>query len=244
MEQSVDDKIIDLAALRTYTNGLGREITLQPVSLLFITQMQQDIRQRYMDAGRPIDTPTAMAKTAVGEEEYELTADNLERPKDPEGTERNKTLWVEHQKAVREMSAEIAERVNGYSLTEGVVVEEDENWEALMGWLEQSIPENPRDRKLLYIKTQMLVTPEDIQVVLFRIQILSAGRNITQDQLRAIEALFRRPIPISGDALADIIERFTDKVGELATQPDVRGDADGESVGDTAEPVEATERGG
>jgi len=86
------EDFVDIDSLKTFVASNGKEVHLQPVSMLLSAKMEQDAIEEFREKGKQVDIPTGIAKTAYGEEEYELTGDNLDRPGDEEGTRRNHRL--------------------------------------------------------------------------------------------------------------------------------------------------------
>jgi len=208
------EDFVDIDSLKTFVASNGKEVHLQPVSMLLSAKMEQDAIEEFREKGKQVDIPTGIAKTAYGEEEYELTGDNLDRPGDEEGTRRNHRLWEAYQRDTKEMNTVVKNRVADYMLYAGVVLEDDEGpgdeWVGLLEWMGVEVPKDPRDLKVLYIKSEVLKTASDLQEAIFRIQAISLGRNLTMDQLRAMESLFRGPLPLARDAVSNPLVGPTD----------------------------------
>lgn len=206
--------------LREYTTVEGRELRLRPVPNVLQSETIERVRDEFHDRGEPIDRPTGLAKTIVGEEEYTLTADNLERPNDPEGTARNKSLWAAHQEALERLHAEIRKRVTYLLLYRGVVLEEPEP----EGWAEEledlgfSVPEDRIERRVRYLETEVLTSMQDINEVISRVQSLTSGNSLPARLVRAAQASFRGQLP-EGRRPVDAAERVEPAEEPLAAQP-------------------------
>ena len=216
-EMADKQEFVNIDVLKTFEASSGNTVVLQPVSMMLVAKIRQDLTEEFQRDGKQVTIPTAMSKTAYGEEEYELTKDNVDVPGDDKRTKENHRLWDAYLSDSQELANEIRSRVADYMLYAGVVIEEDkgpgEEWLGLLEWMGVEVPDNPRDLRSLYIKTEILKTASDIQEAIYRIQAISLGRNLTADQLRATESLFRSPLPLSGDALSNPLVGSSDREG-------------------------------
>jgi len=178
--------------LTTYTTQKGLTIKLMPVNRLTIQMIRSGVRAEFREAGEPIATPTYEAKTVADDvEELPLDAKSLEVPGDEEETKRRTEVWAAHQDALTRLGEEEQNRVTRYQLIEGVDVEVPDGFDAKMEKYGIEVPEDPDDRRLLYIMTTALTTMQEVFDVTIRLMALTNRAELTQEMLEAAEATFR-----------------------------------------------------
>lgn len=134
-----------------YTSSRGIDVPLKAVSQFKIDALR---------TSREIpEAPTYEAEVFGGEKETleldAVAAENQDRMEE----------WKEYQKALLKERSEFGVRFNTLIVFEGVDLEppgEDSDWEKSCKALGLKIPENPVDRKIFFINTEMLGTPEDM----------------------------------------------------------------------------------
>ncbi len=172
------------------TTVAGRSVELRPVSALTMSEIQVQLRLKAIKRGDPIDPPMYEATTATGEKQYfphdETTLE----------TEEDHKAWQAHQEALARLSEEISEATSRYLLTEGIAVDEiPPEWEQKRRWIGLDVPEDPLDKKLLYIQTELLTTPADMLRAMQAVLHLSATGNAEmEERLAEMDELFRRAL--------------------------------------------------
>ena len=178
--------------LTTYTTARGMTIKLLPTSQMMLAMIRGGVRKEFLKAKEPISVPTYSSKTIAGEvQEFPLDEKSLEVKGDAEETARRTGAWTAHQAALERMWTEERRRVMRYQFSEGIEVEIPDNWDARMEKLGVEIPEDPDDRKVLYIMTAVLPTMPEMADVVIRLTALANQAVLSQEMLEAAEATFR-----------------------------------------------------
>lgn len=178
--------------LTTYTTERGMTIELLPTSQLLLSMIRGGVRREFLDAKEPIDVPTYSSKTVAGDvQKFPLDEKSLEVKGDAEETERRKAAWAAHQDAIQRMWAEERRRVMRYQFSEGIVAEIPDTWDARMKKLGVEVPEDPDERKVFYIMTELLPTMPEMMDVVIRLTALANRATLSQEMLEAAEATFR-----------------------------------------------------
>ncbi len=181
-----------LADLSTYTTKNGMTIKLIPVSQMMVEMMRGAVVVEFREAEEPIATPKYEATTVAGDvEKLPLDEKSLKVPGNEEETKRRTEAWEAHEDALTRLRAEQRARVLGYQFSNGIDVEIPDSWEVWMKKYGIEIPEDPEDRKTLYIMTKVLPSPEEMWDVTIRLTALGNKAQFTQEMLEAAEATFR-----------------------------------------------------
>lgn len=209
---------------RFFVTGDGVEVKIRPVSDVLTTRIRLGYAREWRDRGEPIDTPTRIAKTVAGEEiELAISADSLEVPDDPEATAERKAKWAAHLDARERLETVTNGEVMSCLFSRGIVVEERDGWEAEQARWHIEIPEDPIDRKVHYILTEILQTPQDVATAAMAIVRLSKAGSVSTEVLDAAEETFRRSLQ-EGTEVAGA-EGSADTGGPLDVQPKAVGSA-------------------
>ena len=208
----------------TFTTVEGRTVAVVRVPWYRIAKIQQKVETEFREAERPLDVPTYEVKTFTGEiEVHEHDADSV-------STDEEKEAWAEHATAVEELENEQLSRRNKYILRNGIIVSEAdlEAWATEQQAQGYEPSEDEETRRWEYI-SDLLKTPEDTMMTIMRITSMSLNPGISEEAIRAAEAMFRRAV--QGDTTGGPAagEKWLDD-GET----NGRG-ADGDSVGKAAE---------
>ena len=173
----------------TFTTVEGRTVTVVRVPWYRIAKIQAQVETEFREAGRPLDVPTYEAKAFTGEIEiHKHDAESV-------STDEEKQAWAEHATAVEELENEKLSRRNKYILRNGIVVSETD----LEAWVEEQRAqgyepsEDDETRRWEYI-SDLLKTPEDTMMTIMRITSMSLNPGISEESIRAAEAMFRRAI--------------------------------------------------
>jgi hypothetical protein len=136
---------------KTFTSTKGVIIALKPVSQFKIDSLRA--------AKEEIPAPTYTAKVAGG--------DSFEYPLDEEIARNKGRLdeWNEYKAKVARAEAEHAKKFLELLIWEGVDAETpgaDSEWQKTSDYFGMKLPENPIERKFVYVYNELLGTPEDI----------------------------------------------------------------------------------
>lgn len=183
------EKAVDLT---TYTTARGVVIKLLPTSQMLLGLIRIGVRKEFLDAEELIDVPTYSVTTVSGEvQEMPLNEKSLEVKGDEEETKRRSDAWAAHENALERMWAEERKRTMLYQFTEGIDVEVPGDWDARMKKLGVEVPEDPAERKALYVMITLLPTMKEMADVTIRLTALANQATLTQEMLEAAEATFR-----------------------------------------------------
>lgn len=174
----------------TWTNSLGREIKLRPVSQVRQQQLTQTVIKRFREAGEPIDPPKYKVIDVAGTEEwFDHTKETIET-----AGEEEKVAWTAHKAALKRLQQEITTRTTKLLLLEGLEIEEPtEEWESRQRYWDIPVPDDPFEKKIEYIVTEILPTPWDqTECILAVMKAGSAG--LDDEVMAAAEDSFRRTI--------------------------------------------------
>ncbi len=181
--------------LTTYTTRKGVVLNLLPVSQLKIQMIRGAVRDKFREAGEPIAVPTYSSTTVAGEvQEFPLDEKSLEVPGDAEETARRIELWTAHENAMERLRREQNNRATKEQFAKGIDIEVPDAWDAEMESLDIEIPEDPTERKFIYIVTEVLPTPDEWADVVIRLTAIANSATLTKEMLEAAEATFRNSL--------------------------------------------------
>jgi hypothetical protein len=149
-------------------------------------QMRAAIENKWREDGKPLDPPTYEVPLAGSDETQEFTHDESTLE-----TDEDHAAWDEHQAALREMESEVRDRHVRYALRTGIEVEEESGWEEDQEYEGIEIPDDPRERKLHYIMTEVLPTMLEQGEVYGLIMYMST-QFVEGETMQAAQDLFRR----------------------------------------------------
>ncbi len=163
----------------------GTRIKLLPISLPGLLEVQYAVERRLRAEGLPLDPPTYTVTTAGGgTETYPHDPTTLQSDED-------RQAWEAYQTARKRLQAEQATRIMEWVLLKGVAIED-----APQAWVEERqhfdlpVPETKRDRRTLYLSSEVTRTPADaLHLVEIIIRLSAAG--LPPEKIEAMEALFR-----------------------------------------------------
>ena len=224
-------------ATTTFETKAGIKLTLRAVQSSVIGMVQTKVQQDFEKRGEMPEQPYVVIKSADGREyRQKLVGDNedpkknnLERADDPEATAQRIAQWEEFE----EKMAEFSSAVNMESVVTYLALGCDyqmpadlADWEAMLSFAGQEIPENIYEKRALYLRTKLLDDDELLKVI-EEITFLSNGATMSEDK----RLLFRRQLRNSMEAAQEA--RFAQigaGLGELGDEPAVSGDANGKGV--------------
>lgn len=242
-----EDRAIDLNVMRSASDRMitrrGVEIQVIPLSDFTIELLNRQVEKKYRDAGEPVDPPTYSFETIGGGIQTEvLDESSLEDPQDPEQTERNKQAWAAHKATLAKMEKDRDETLMRAQFLMGakVIGEENPEFEQIFKALGVEIPDDPNERKIMYLRDYAMNDGE-MQEFFFMVQMLSLGSIVPEEDIEAARATFRSDIRREFKKLIQRLSRQEyplteppETAGEVAVQPTISGNQDGEIVGSNA----------
>lgn len=165
---------------KTFTSTKGVTVNLQPVSQFKIDSLRA--------AKTEIPAPTYTVTVAGG--------DKFEHPLDEEIARNKGRLdeWNEYKAAYQKAESEHAKKFLELLIWEGVSIEVpgvDSDWQRASEHFGMTIPENPIERKLVYVYNEILGTPEDIGDLISAIMSVS---KIDEEAVTKLRESFRAGI--------------------------------------------------
>ena len=155
---------------------------LQAVSSIQIQKIRESVAKKYA-----LTIPTYTVKLPNGEAEtHQHTAESINDVNTPQV---EKDAWDTYQTQLELCNAETQEKVLSYVFYKGIVCDVSDEWLSEQEWLGIELPNNPGDLKVLYIETELLKTPAEIQQAFLDILKLSA-KGVDNSAIQAAEATF------------------------------------------------------
>jgi len=201
--------------MKQYTTERGIEIDIIPIPLLL---------DQIRNAHQHPPAPTYTEQTASGgEREVEITAEDMAAAKqhNPEWYKEHAEAWESYQ-AEREVSeTALNEKLLNAVALKAVRVEIPDLWDG--DWItEQQFlglepPENPLQRRVHYVKTEVIGGTRDV----IRIMALASGAEVNEEVLARAESSFRDFLQ------GNLALGLADQAGSVAGQPAVDAAPDG-----------------
>ena len=166
-----------------YTTERGITIDVTPIPM-FLDELQRN----YPDPPEPTYTETqaggATREIALTEADMALA-----QVENPEWYEQYRGIWESYQKTANERSAKVNDAVWRAICLRAIRLDlpADNEWVEDQESLGMTVPTIPRDRKVHYIRTEVVGGPRDM----IRITALAAGVNIDEEAMAGVEASFR-----------------------------------------------------
>lgn len=162
---------------KRYTTERGIEIAIMPIPLLL------DEVRKVQEAKIPAH-PTYEAKTASGYVEIHLHNETTLQ------TDEEKEMWAEYQEAKAQATESMNDAIWRAVRLKAIRVDVPEG----NGWIEDqealglTVPDDPRERRLHYIQTEVIGGVRDI----VRVTAIANGADLDEGALAAAEESFRR----------------------------------------------------
>lgn len=170
-----------------YTTMYGREVQIEPISVLLLQKIQQAVTKRFESEGKILEPPTYCTELPGGDRQcFPHDKDTI---RDDATPQEEKDAWDAYQKNTSELNEEITERFLGAIIMDQPV-EYEEGWEHKLEWLGIDMPEDELDRKVFYMTHMVLKHPDDIQGYILKVMEISAG-TAGRDAVEAARAMFR-----------------------------------------------------
>jgi len=179
-----------------FITSSGREVTLVPVSAYVLQDIAASVEEEFCENGEQVDVPTYQITTVAGDvETHPLDAESLEA-QDPAETERRKKAWADYQDCQRRMSNRQGTLTQDYMFREGVDgdPDSDEAWIRNQKRLSLKVPEDPDERKFVYVTRWLLRSVPDQLNAAERITILTARGGVNERKLQSAVKSFRNTL--------------------------------------------------
>jgi len=177
----------------------GIEVIVKPVSAQLFEQIGLNIEKKYRERGEPITPPTYEVSTIAGTVETHVHDESSLQ------TEEDKEKWAAYQDALARMSKEKSDLSTRFLLLNGVQFElpDNDTWIKRQESFGFVVPDDPTDRLLHYMMTELFKTVADVTNVTIKIVSLTYD-GIDPELLRAAEESFRGSL--SGKRVKDTVE--------------------------------------
>jgi len=213
-----------------YVTSSGIELKLVPVRDILVEKYVEKARREFIAQGKQVDPPAYTITTATGEVEgpFPFTEETLDDPQDPIQTRINHAKWQQYIAAREELEAELNEKRFVAWIMLGVDCEvPDDGWEDKYELFGVEVPDNPLERKAFWLIYEVL-DQYDRGMIVPALQLLSAGRLITQEQIdffreNAGRAIERESAALFEDALSSL--------REMGSESKIHGIENGEGMG-------------
>lgn len=172
----------------TFTNSRGREIVIIGLSPFLIDKIRA--------SGDIPEPPTYIIETVAGDEEIHTHDETtLEIEGDPEQTKVNQEAWQKYLDDSEVAQSGVNEKFLRLLLLRGIDLDLEEyeqgDWIAEQEAFGIDVPENPIDRKVHYVQTEILSSFDDVINLLMRVMSLSG---LDQEAMAVAEESFRSAI--------------------------------------------------
>lgn len=176
------------AAPPTFTNSRGLTIRIQPINPWLMEALPRAVEVKY---GKPKPTPPTYAiETFTGAvEKHEHDETTLETDEDRVAY----ATYLVESKKYNDLQGDLTMRLMA---REGVLLPEDLNaWQGRMAFLGIPIPENPDERHVFYVKTEVVGNMDDAKRLISEIMLLGG---LSKEALQIAENSFRREMEKTG----------------------------------------------
>lgn len=173
---------------QTYTTARGVTVEFLPIPRLL--DKLQAARAEAMP--KP---PTYKVEVIGGRtEEHEHDEKTIAEPDTPEA---DKQAWAQYKEKLAELDDDYNSKLARLVLTRGIRYEPHQNgdWVAEHEWLGLHVPDDPRERALHYIETEVIGGQADIQEIILGVWRASG---VPEELISQIEAAFQRALGRAG----------------------------------------------
>jgi len=178
----------------------GYEVPIEPISVVDLQLTEARIEKAFRDRGEPIDPPTYIIKTDLGDEEvFEITektlkAQHSDGSENEEESKRRLKLFLEHKDAVKRLEEEAA-TITQEIIMEGIALElpEDDEWTKRLIRRYVEIPKDKHEKWLLWLESEVFRSYSDLlDCIAYIFEISMTGMVAEEDKHKLID-LFRNP---------------------------------------------------
>jgi len=173
-----------------YRTLTGREIEYEPVSPIVLEMAEAGVKREFVARGEPIDPPTYTVSLAGG--------GTQSFPHDPTTltTDEDKATWAKYQDAKQRLEDEQGKIRTNIVLDclVGIALPDDDSWEKRQKARKVDVPQEPDEKLIHYIKTEILKSSADFRCLTDAI--LQAGYlgSVSEDVIEASSTLFQNRI--------------------------------------------------
>lgn len=174
---------------KEFLTSTGKVIEIQAVSLDTINEIGISQRRKAMKGGALVAPPSYTVTTAGGDKQtYQHDEVSI-----VDATPEEKAAWDKHVESEKALLAAIAAYTMRYALFNGIVDNTiPQPWLNSCEWNGIEVPEDERERRWLYIRTELVPTMKD-QTFLFTsiLRVSSEGSEELQERVAMLEETFR-----------------------------------------------------
>ena len=182
-----------------YRTLTGREIEYEPVSPIVLELSEQGAKKEFIERGEPLDPPTYTVELAGGGTQtfpHDLTTLT---------TDEDKATWAKYLDAKERLETEQA-RLRKLIILEclkDIILPEDNTWEVKQKARKVDVPQEPDEKLVHYIQTEILKSSADFRCLTDAI--LRAGYlgAVGEDVIEASSSLFQDRIQAATRAVYD-----------------------------------------
>lgn len=174
----------------TIVTSHGRTLVVRPVPRSELDRIAAQVQREFRERGEPLDPPTYTVETPIGTETYPHDEASI-----AEASEEEKRQWAAYQDAQRRLSMTIWLRnlrlaiIRGLGMKPGDVPAEWEEEQRLLGL---DVPEDPLEKLLAYVRSELLPTEWDAQRLIAKALALSLKGMVSDEEVAALEETFLR----------------------------------------------------
>lgn len=159
-----------------FTTSTGIKVKIVGCPPLFLDRVRSSVEYP--------DKPTYEVETATGEMEIHEHNDSTLQ------TDEDKAMWAAYKAAFLAAESEVNERMFRAVVMRGmeVSIPEDGSWEAFQKWLGVDVPDDPFDKKYLYIQSEVIGSDKDIAEIM---SLVMEKTGVPEETVREVRESFR-----------------------------------------------------
>lgn len=201
-----------------FTTSAGREIHFIPPSATVIELSEAGIREEYRKRGEPVDVPTYTVELGGSTPEKPITQTFEYDAKYAEKDEETQAKWKAHLDCITRLEKEIGNmRTNICLEALEITLPEDTTWMVKQKKKFITIPEDPDELLMHYIKTEVLRTMDDIYSCMSVVLTSAYSGSVDEEAVEAASKTFRRKL-----------QEATVEATQAAGEPGKNGEGSGE----------------
>lgn len=171
----------------SFTNSAGDSFNILPLNPLEEQVVQQQVEAEWRELGREIPAPPTYEVTTVTGEVQKIQIKN----RDEADTDELRAAWDAYEAANAEYQREQYERMLvSYFLCVDANPDDFPRWKARMGLQKISIPQDEGQKLLLFCRTWVLRSKDDLLDLIFAVT--STMTDVSEETMRAAQDMFRR----------------------------------------------------
>ena len=179
----------------------GTEIPFGPVNMLQMNESLAGAEKEFRKDGKRLDPPKYLIESEAGDTWADYDVDSIK-----EGTEEEQEQWKQYLRDTNELNVKLNQLRNTYILGDGIKLRPaNDEWEKRQRSRYIEIPDDPDAKKLHWVTTELLKTPEDIFMLIGEITAISA-QGVSKEKVAALRDTFRDMVLGGQEQAADLPE--------------------------------------